>query len=160
MEKNWIILIVAIVLIIVIIGGYYFLNLNKCNVLDSSKCDRSCNIDSDCKTGSCSCINKNEIMTNPNHAMVDCIEFGCKCINNKCGESVKNNLDTNCSKAGENVYMNNKWKCCTGLVAIPKSCYENESSRVPSAIAQICSDCGNGICETWESSCNCPKDCI
>jgi len=23
----------------------------------------------------------------------------------------------------------------------------------------LCSDCGNGICESWESKCNCPEDC-
>ena len=23
----------------------------------------------------------------------------------------------------------------------------------------ICSHCGNGICESWESTCNCPEDC-
>ena len=52
--------------------------------------------------------------------------------------------------------------CCGDLEPIPvtiwiggsaeSECYDNEEELV-------CSDCGNGICETWESWCTCDEDC-
>lgn len=50
-------------------------------------------------------------------------------------------------------------ECCEGLKEIP-AYYESEEVCVLGlGGANICSDCGNNICETWENKCNCPEDC-
>ncbi|OYT54039.1 MAG: hypothetical protein B6U72_03990 [Candidatus Altiarchaeales archaeon ex4484_2] len=54
-------------------------------------------------------------------------------------------------------------ECCEGLEAITYSGYFDENcGRVPlaGAPAGICSRCGNGVCDQWETKCNCPGDCI
>jgi len=58
-------------------------------------------------------------------------------------------------------------KCCEGLVEIyTGSRYEPDKEYADKhgcthaeGAGNICSDCGNGICESWENRCNCPKDC-
>ncbi|MEA1924228.1 MAG: hypothetical protein U9M95_00005, partial [Candidatus Altiarchaeota archaeon] len=53
-------------------------------------------------------------------------------------------------------------ECCEGLEAITYSGYFDENcGRVPldGAPAGVCSNCGNKICEQWETKCNCPGDC-
>lgn len=55
-------------------------------------------------------------------------------------------------------------KCCDGLQSI------NPYDIVPDNLNDcaghaingnygICSNCGDGICKSWENICNCPKDC-
>jgi hypothetical protein len=55
-------------------------------------------------------------------------------------------------------------ECCEGLKAIPISEDYDENCNLeitppglPGSV--VCSNCGNGNCEEWESKCNCPKDC-
>ena len=63
-----------------------------------------------------------------------------------------------CKEAGEDVLVS---ECCEGLSEIPPAIiYDDDCNTVglPGAL-HICSDCGNGICESWESKCNCPQDC-
>jgi len=63
-----------------------------------------------------------------------------------------------CKEAGEDVLVS---QCCEGLSEIPPAViYDDDCNTVglPGAL-NICSDCGNGICESWESKCNCPQDC-
>ena len=58
-------------------------------------------------------------------------------------------------------------KCCEGLVEIyagsryePNSEIADEDGCVNwEGSGNLCSDCGNGICESWENRCNCPEDC-
>ncbi len=54
-------------------------------------------------------------------------------------------------------------ECCEGLGVITAKQYFNEDCNEimapPGSNAVICSDCGNGVCEEWESECNCPEDC-
>ena len=57
-------------------------------------------------------------------------------------------------------------ECCEGLKAIhaPDEFDENCSLKpivvgVIGRPQQVCSKCGNGICEGWETKCNCPEDC-
>ena len=63
-----------------------------------------------------------------------------------------------CKEAGESVLVS---KCCEGLDEIyPAHIFDancNELGLVGWLF--LCSDCGNGICESWESKCNCPEDC-
>ncbi len=57
--------------------------------------------------------------------------------------------------------------CCEGLIEISGGInYEpsNPSSNEEGCVfllgaGTICSDCGNGNCESWENKCNCPQDC-
>jgi hypothetical protein len=51
-------------------------------------------------------------------------------------------------------------KCCGKLTLIPEATSTNCHPTNPAhGKIMICSDCGNGICETWENKCNCPADC-
>ncbi|MBU4493012.1 MAG: hypothetical protein KKA61_01455, partial [Nanoarchaeota archaeon] len=57
-------------------------------------------------------------------------------------------------------------ECCGGLREIiqPDEFDENCNLK-PLKVGVIggrtvCSNCGNGICESWETKCNCPEDCI
>jgi len=63
-----------------------------------------------------------------------------------------------CREAGEFVSIS---KCCQGLSEIPRiEAYDHECNLVGwLGWVYICSDCGNGICESWENKCNCPEDC-
>lgn len=53
-------------------------------------------------------------------------------------------------------------ECCEGLEQITYyNYYDKNCSLVPiaGAPAGVCSKCGNGICESWETKCTCPEDC-
>ena len=53
-------------------------------------------------------------------------------------------------------------ECCEGLKGIEYSKHFDEScKRRPWAggPGAVCSQCGNGSCEEWETKCNCPRDC-
>jgi len=63
-----------------------------------------------------------------------------------------------CKEAGESVLVST---CCEGLDEIyPSHIFDTNCNKL--ALVGwlfLCSDCGNGICEDWESRCNCPGDC-
>lgn len=72
-----------------------------------------------------------------------------------------------CIQAGE-VYENpslgpegNFGECCPGLVGIGDEMNFDENCDYSGLLGggKFCSDCGNGICEEWESKCNCAVDC-
>ena len=80
-----------------------------------------------------------------------------------------------CAKAGEKSSYSSLGpsaptpkKCCKGLVEIyagsryePDKEYADENGCIHwVGSASMCSDCGNGICESWENRCNCFKDCV
>ena len=71
-----------------------------------------------------------------------------------CGKEYKKELP--CKRAGENLKV--FYECCKGLKEITKYMY-NSSSSCSSPNAIVCSDCGNGKCESWEDICSCPDDC-
>jgi len=73
-----------------------------------------------------------------------------------------------CVPAGE-VYENpslgpdgNFGECCSGLVGISDSMNYDENCEYSGFLGggKFCSDCGNGVCESWESKCNCEADCL
>lgn len=51
--------------------------------------------------------------------------------------------------------------CCRGLKSISGSYPSEDCNQISTGGLQICSNCGNKICEskTWENKCNCPEDC-
>ena len=63
-----------------------------------------------------------------------------------------------CKEAGESVLLS---KCCEGLDEIfPPHIFDANCNNLELiGWLFLCSDCGNGICESWESKCNCPEDC-
>ena len=63
-----------------------------------------------------------------------------------------------CKEAGESVLVS---KCCEGLDEIyPAHIFDANCNKLELVgWLFLCSDCGNGICESWESKCNCPEDC-
>ena len=98
-----------------------------------------------------------------------------KCDNNldcpaqmKCENSIC--VDVGCVEAGGTIpgAISPEYKehmateCCSGLKRITYSGNYDEDCVVkplmggPSA---VCSNCGDGICEEWETKCNCPEDC-
>jgi hypothetical protein len=87
---------------------------------------------------------------------------------------INNSSSLECAKAGERsnsgpVSPPYQWQkqCCSGLVEI-SNCASYESNRSDAdsqgcvyrvGCGNICSACGNNICESWENKCNCPSDC-
>ena len=63
-----------------------------------------------------------------------------------------------CKQAGEPALVAD---CCQNLEKIvPARVYDNNCQEITmTGWTHICSDCGNTICEDWESGCNCPADC-
>ncbi|MFH2028503.1 MAG: hypothetical protein ABIJ08_05165 [Nanoarchaeota archaeon] len=52
--------------------------------------------------------------------------------------------------------------CCEGLIAISEAEYPrlfDNDCNAASGTGDLCSNCGNGICEKWESKCSCSEDC-
>ncbi len=64
-----------------------------------------------------------------------------------------------CIGEGEKGSLFNEEECCYGLYAISNSFMENGVCIAPNDGSFVCSNCGNERCESWENSCNCPKDC-
>jgi len=88
--------------------------------------------------------------------------YYCKCEPNACSPG---NFtchwpckEMRCKEAGESVLVST---CCEGLDEIyPSHIFDTNCNKL--ALVGwlfLCSDCGNGICENWESRCNCPADC-
>ena len=108
----------------------------------------------------------------PNPAHVFCLEMGyvvegdycvfpdgnsCELwafFRGECGEEYVHPVP--CAEAGENRGV--AVVCCEGLVEIANSF---PCGHVCSIIFgyPLCSACGDGICDDWENSCNCPEDC-
>lgn len=101
--------------------------------------------------------------------LVSCTDsLGCpklmKCENSVC-------VDVGCveeGKTGPSAGINPDWldhlpsKCCPGLKEITYKTYFDdncERTMIVGAPSFICSNCGNKICEEWETKCNCPEDC-
>jgi hypothetical protein len=62
----------------------------------------------------------------------------------------------------EGKYLNNllKQKCCHGFIAIlDKSAGWKGKCEEPSTKQYLCTQCGDRICRTRETVCNCPVDC-
>lgn len=87
-----------------------------------------------------------------------------KCEEEKC-------VEIGCGKEGEtgpSAGINPEWldhlssECCPGLKEITYKNYFDENCKdtmLAGAPSFVCSACGNGVCEEWESKCNCPEDC-
>lgn len=93
----------------------------------------------------------------------------------RCGDSVC--IDVGCLGEGEAIpstavspegfkeRKHTATECCKRLEAIPASDRYDENCNwepPPPGIVggrTVCSKCGNGTCEEWESRCNCPEDC-
>jgi len=62
-----------------------------------------------------------------------------------------------CGEPGEKVVA---IECCEGLKRILPPCvFDEECNQMRLPAYYFCTDCGNGICEEWESKCTCPEDC-
>jgi len=72
----------------------------------------------------------------------------------------------NCKEAGQIAFNNptgSYTACCAGLDEVPnigdgtpEQCEAWESME---GYGTMCTDCGNGECESWENRCRCPEDC-
>jgi hypothetical protein len=140
MKKSVLIGIIIVIVILVIVGifAYSWMNNtkkgNSCSIMDNSKCNKKCNIDSDCKKAGCSCINNLETMNMGGGSCNTLVAFSCKCENNICiSDSTLPNY--NQSVCGDGI-------CETGedMICPTKPCVPNEP----------CPSCAVG---------SCPKDC-
>jgi len=54
-------------------------------------------------------------------------------------------------------------ECCEGLKAIlPPDKFDEDCNfkpRIGVSGGDVCANCGNGVCESWENKCNCSEDC-
>lgn len=65
-----------------------------------------------------------------------------------------------CIKEGKSFPIYPGYGCCDGLTAIkPTSSLSSTGECVPIVGSSVCSNCGNGTCESWENQCNCKEDC-
>ncbi len=69
-----------------------------------------------------------------------------------------------CVKEGERVaVLPDAPECCEGLTKISVATYVKATTwsaeRCIYVTSSICSNCGNGKCESWENKCNCKEDC-
>ena len=84
---------------------------------------------------------------------------------------LNNNLRKNsgaCFRAGE-IINDSRLSCCNDLGAIDTGKRYDPNDFLSDKQGcfhlinidnnSLCSNCGNGICETWENPCNCPRDC-
>lgn len=71
--------------------------------------------------------------------------------------------DKNCANGGQtslNDATGQSTPCCDGLTQIGGTPLNKYRDGMPAdGYGSICSDCGNGICESWEHKYNCPADC-
>ena len=68
--------------------------------------------------------------------------------------------EDDCLPAGETVSVGPDSKdCCPGLSKIGIFEIDDNGECVMLIGGMVCSDCGNGYCEEWESICSCPEDC-
>jgi len=92
------------------------------------------------------------------------------CGDNICNDKYENKCNCpedceDCIPTGESAdeYSFGKYigpkQCCNGLSSIPVKTFVNGKCLVEFDISTICSNCGNGVCEKWENTCNCSKDC-
>lgn len=78
--------------------------------------------------------------------------------------SCDNLMNRKCSKLGENTRY--EQACCDNLVEIiEKRGFQSDCKKTPlregPGYHNICSNCGDGICDNrYESKCNCPTDCL
>jgi hypothetical protein len=72
----------------------------------------------------------------------------------ECGEEYVHPVP--CAGAGE--HRGVAVVCCDGLVELP-NIYPVDYVCVLTFGYPVCSACGDGICDDWESTCNCPEDC-
>ncbi|MBU3907300.1 MAG: hypothetical protein KKA64_03545 [Nanoarchaeota archaeon] len=65
-----------------------------------------------------------------------------------------------CFKEGERIQFVSGNSCCKGLkeIQLPEIMQEDGSCKLDVSLG-MCSNCNNGICESWENKCNCPEDC-
>ena len=137
--KKLYILIIAIFIIGIVIISLSVLVLKKKNKVIS------CNNDFDCP----------EKMKCENFV---CVDVGCVGE----GEVIP---ATSISPEGFKKRKHIATECCEGLrpIIISSQYDENCNLKPPLVGVQggmtVCSKCGNGICEKWESKCNCPEDC-
>ncbi|UCF35165.1 MAG: hypothetical protein JSV78_07640 [Phycisphaerales bacterium] len=73
----------------------------------------------------------------------------------ECGEEYVHPVP--CAEAGE--HRGVAVECCEGLDEISTAYPEQYSCVLLLGAFPLCSDCGDGVCDEWESVCNCPEDC-
>jgi len=74
-------------------------------------------------------------------------------------KNYKNYID--CAGAGEQIstMMLDGKECCVGLKRIGVMGESGEGVVWKMTDVAICSDCGNGFCESWENKHSCSEDC-
>lgn len=92
-----------------------------------------------------------------------CQEVVCEAMGCPCAETATN-CPQDCAQqggqqncAGEGTFT--PQTCCQGLTRLGAYSIDQTGACVVLRTQGPCSNCGNGICSTWENVCNCPQDC-
>ncbi len=90
-----------------------------------------------------------------------CENFGC--VDVGCVEEGQRTPITAISPEGFEQRKHMATECCGGFIAITYSGDFDADCNIEliegTQGGAVCSNCGNGICEGWETECNCPNDC-
>ena len=97
----------------------------------------------------------------------DCpIKMKCKmfvCVDVGCVKEGQRIPITAVSPAGFEQRKHIATECCEGLKAIsPPDKFDEDCNfkpRIGVSGGDVCANCGNGVCESWENKCNCSEDC-
>lgn len=145
--------------------GYGCICTPFCEEPSSEPCWRATDVEVKCICAGSSCERPCFF---PDGSYCNMWDYYCKCnpednINcRKGGDYICDYLcrESPCKKAGESPFV---FGCCEGLKSIKSAKAYDEKCETDNSLCGpggICSDCGNNICEEWESKCNCPEDCL
>jgi hypothetical protein len=77
-------------------------------------------------------------------------------------DDLRKEMYNGCKQAGDRwfVQVTTRYNvCCRGLEFVPVATVPSPGVCAVAGDLLGCSDCGNGVCESWENSCTCPADC-
>ncbi|MBM4370392.1 MAG: hypothetical protein FJ098_01975 [Deltaproteobacteria bacterium] len=132
-------------------------NTAICSACGNGACEgeweNPCNCEQDCPWPGVTCQDEGGICTEVCYGarsnLPGCLDFEVCCIN-----------PVEC--LGEGLSMENlpgSPPCCEPLTALAVSTWDPSDKCVLDETWYVCSLCGDGSCQEWESSCSCPEDC-
>ena len=150
---------------------------SKCNCEEDCliECDPACGEYEICSQGECvGCVDNGDCFYQQICIENQCSDPECDpenpCEEGECKSGICILPEEECIIAGEeekSPYLgeddpNKDIDCCSGLIAVePIEFYDEECNEAGlSEFAYVCTDCGNDVCEEWESKCNCEEDCL
>lgn len=134
MNKKTILIIIGILFVTAVAGSVWLYSQKEQQSIIIKNCDNSIDCPAQMKCENNACVD------------VGCVEVG-GMIPGAISPEYRERMATECCVGLERIgYFKNYNADCNPVLLV-------------GGPAGVCSDCGNGICEEWESKCNCPEDC-